>query len=148
MACLYLLDTNIPVHLVRGDAVGEHIRTLYTPALLEPRPLISIVTEGELRSLAYQFRWGKSKVEQALFYLSYFKRVSIDQAEIYEAYAAIDAYSVSMGYKMGKNDLWIAATAHVTEACILTTDRDFDHLDPMFLKREWIDPQSKKKSDA
>lgn len=148
MATLFLLDTNILVHLVRGDAVGERIRATYTPTLVEPRPLISIITEGELRSLAYQFRWGKSKVEKALFYLSYFKRVSIDQPEIYEAYAVIDAYSLSVGQSMGKNDLWIAATAHVLGATILTTDFDFDHLDPQFLHREWIDPSFDKTSSS
>jgi len=35
---------------------------------------------------------------------------------------------------MGKNDLWIAATAHVVDATILTTDKDFDHLASEFLK--------------
>src|SRR5579862_7729349 len=97
MPSLILLDSNILVHLVRGDAVGEHIRATYSPTLVEPRPMLSIVSEGELRSLAYQFHWGKSKVAQALFYLSYFKRASIDQPEIYEAYAVIDAYSLDLG---------------------------------------------------
>jgi tRNA(fMet)-specific endonuclease VapC len=138
MPDIYLLDTNILVHLVRGDGVGQHLRNKYSLAFLEPRPLISIVSEGELRSLVYQFRWGMSKAEQALFYLSYFKRVSIDQQDVYETYAAIDVYSVSVGRSMGKNDLWIAATAHVMGATILTTDRDFDHLAPQFLKLEWL----------
>lgn len=135
---LYLIDTNILVHLVRGDEVGHRLRNNYSLSFLEPRPLISIVSEGELRSLVYQFRWGTSKAEQALFYLSYFKRVSIDRQEVYEAYAAIDAYSVSVGRSMGKNDLWIAATAHVMGATLLTTDRDFDHLTPQFFVLEWI----------
>jgi len=43
---------------------------------------------------------------------------------------------------MGKNDLWIAATAAVTGATLLTTDRDFDKLAPRFLAREWIDPET------
>jgi hypothetical protein len=34
---------------------------------------------------------------------------------------------------MGKNDLWIAATAFVTKSTLLTTDDDFDHLDPQFI---------------
>ena len=137
---LYLLDTNILVHLVRGDGIGQHIQADYAPMLLDPRPLISIVSEGELRSLTYQFHWGKQKIEQSLFYLSYFKRASIDQPEIYEAYAAIDAYGISVGRSMGKNDLWIAATAHVVDATILTTDKDFDHLASEFLKCQRIDP--------
>jgi tRNA(fMet)-specific endonuclease VapC len=139
MPPLYLLDTNILVHLVRGDAVGQHIQKRYTPALIDPRPIISIVTEGELRSLTLQFRWGKSKVEQSLFYLSYFPRIPIDQQEMVEAHAALDAYSVSLGRAIGKNDLWIAATAHLMGATILTTDRDFEHLTPQFLNCEWID---------
>ena len=67
MPALYMLDTNILVHLVRGDAIGKSIQEKYSPATLIPCPLISIVTEGELRSLAYQFRWGKARVDQALF---------------------------------------------------------------------------------
>ena len=42
---------------------------------------------------------------------------------------------------MGKNDLWIAATAFVTKATLLTTDKDFDHMHPAFLQRDWINPR-------
>lgn len=35
--------------------------------------------------------------------------------------------------KVGKNDLWIAATAQVTNSKLVTTDRDFDHLDGVFI---------------
>jgi len=38
-------------------------------------------------------------------------------------------------------DLWIAATAHATGARLLTTDKDFDHLHPAFVQRDWIDPR-------
>ena len=34
---------------------------------------------------------------------------------------------------MGKNDLWIAATAAVTQSKLLTTDGDFDHLNGSFI---------------
>jgi predicted nucleic acid-binding protein len=34
---------------------------------------------------------------------------------------------------MGKNDLWIAATAHVLGASLLTTDKDFAHLHSVFV---------------
>jgi tRNA(fMet)-specific endonuclease VapC len=39
---------------------------------------------------------------------------------------------------MGKNDLWIAATASVLSATLLTTDKDFDHLKDVFLSLERI----------
>ena len=41
---------------------------------------------------------------------------------------------------MGKNDIWIAATASVLDATLLTTDKDFDHLNNEFLNVIWLDP--------
>lgn len=35
---------------------------------------------------------------------------------------------------MGKNDLWIAATAHVTQSILITTDLDFNHLHKTFFE--------------
>jgi len=140
MSILYLLDTNILVHQVRRDAVGERIRELYAPLLAEPRPLISVVTDGELRSLGFQLGWGREKTEQSHYLLTYFQRLTIDTEEMLQAYALIDTFSERIGRSMGKNDLWIAATAHVTGATLLTTDKDFDHLDPQFLVRVWINP--------
>jgi len=40
---------------------------------------------------------------------------------------------------MGKNDLWIAATTHVLNATLVTTDKDFDHLDKIYIKRDYLD---------
>ena len=40
---------------------------------------------------------------------------------------------------MGKNDLWIAATAHASGAILLSTDGDFEHLDGILLKYKKID---------
>ena len=34
---------------------------------------------------------------------------------------------------VGKNDLWIAATAHITNSKLVTTDDDFDHLNGIFI---------------
>jgi predicted nucleic acid-binding protein len=137
---LYFLDTNILVHLVRDDATGQYIKNRYGLLVHDPRPLISGVTEGELRSLAYQWKWGEGKKEKMRFFLSFFWRMPIEKPEIYEAYAAIDAFCHSKGQAMGQNDLWIAASAHVFRAHLLTTDKDFDCLHPNFLTRDYIDP--------
>jgi tRNA(fMet)-specific endonuclease VapC len=61
-------------------------------------------------------------------------------------YAAIDSHSESIDKPMGKNDVWIAASAHALRVCLLTTDKDFDHLQTLFITREWIDPERDKKS--
>ncbi len=38
--------------------------------------------------------------------------------------------------------MWIAATAKVADAILLTTDGDFDHLHPKFLTRHKIDAKT------
>lgn len=120
------------------DATGRYIKATYDLLMTEVRPFLCVVTEGELRSLAYQWRWGDDKREQMRFFLDYFGRALIDTPTMMEAYALIDSYSERTGNSMGKNDVWIAATAHVTGATLLTTDGDFDHLVPAFLNRERI----------
>lgn len=71
--------------------------------------------------------------------------IDINVAEVIDAYVEIDIYSQqhSDGAKnMGKNDLWIAACAKATGAALLTTDKDFDHLNPDLLSVEYVDPTS------
>jgi predicted nucleic acid-binding protein len=49
-----------------------------------------------------------------------------------------DLSSIGLGVKMGKNDLWIAATTLVVGGVLLTTDADFDHLATTGVKVERI----------
>ena len=93
MPDLYLFDTNILVHLVRDDLTGQEIKAKFTPYTRDPKPLICVVTDGELRSLSLQFRWGSQKIDKMNFALDYFGRVPIEPKEVLETYAAIDAYS-------------------------------------------------------
>ena len=137
---LYLLDTNVLVHFVRANRLWAWIRGQYNLLATDSRPLISVVTAGELRSLALQYGWGQAKLDQMEFCLGYFKTVTIHDPSIIERYAAIDSHFQSCGHIMGKNDLWIAATTAATGSRLLTTDRDFDPLTPDFIARDWIHP--------
>lgn len=74
--------------------------------------------------------------------LTQFIVTDINFESIIRRYAEIDAFSqgklpdfpLGMASRnMGKNDLWIAATASALSLTLLTTDRDFDHLSPTFL---------------
>jgi predicted nucleic acid-binding protein len=132
MPPLYLLDTNILVHLIRGDATGEIIRNRYALLMQQERPLLSIVTEAEIKSLALQWTWGEVSCEQMRFFISSFHVLPIQTTRQVEAFATLDAWSRAQGRKMGKNDLWIAATTFIEEAILLTTDSDFDHLNGTF----------------
>ena len=51
-----------------------------------------------------------------------------------DRFAEITAYCEGKGRTLSDNDRWIAATAAVTNAVLLTTDRDFDVLDPTFIR--------------
>lgn len=42
---------------------------------------------------------------------------------------------------MGKNDLWISATAAALEATLITIDYDFDHLNGVCFNIDFIDIQ-------
>jgi tRNA(fMet)-specific endonuclease VapC len=139
---LYLLDTNILVHIIRNDPLGQYIKAIYGLFMAEPRPIICTVSEGELRSLAYQWKWGVRRNEQIRFLLDYFDDASIERSAVQLAYAMIDSYSLSFGHAMGKNDIWIAAACYVTGARLLTTDTDFDHLHPHLIYREYISPET------
>jgi predicted nucleic acid-binding protein len=72
------------------------------------------------------------------FFLSSFRLLPIQTAALIEAFATLDAWSRQRGRKMGKNDLWIAATGVVEGATLLTTDNDFDHLSGLFRTVERI----------
>jgi predicted nucleic acid-binding protein len=141
-APLYILDTNILVHFVRASPVWTRVRDTYQPLTIEPQPIISVVSEGEVRSLALQWKWGTRKLEQIEFALTFFKVSTILDPDVIRAYAAIDAFCEENGQPLGKNDVWIAATAMVRRATLLTTDRDFDRLTPRFISRHWIDPDT------
>ncbi len=137
---LRVLDTNILVHYVRDDATWETVRTDFRLLIVEPTPVISIVTVGELRSLARQWKWGEGKLDRMEFALGYFLVLPVESADLVDIYAEIDSHFQIRGRKMGKNDLWIATTTVSLGATLLTTDRDFDELDPVFLKRDWVSP--------
>ena len=136
----YLLDTNIFIEAIRSNRVWERIKALFDPLMADPRPVYSSVSEGELRSLAVIFRWGPDKMSQMEFLLGYYEAIPIEHPDIMSAYAKIDSETKLVGRRMGKNDLWIAATAMANGLTLLTTDLDFDAISPQFIDRKWIDP--------
>jgi tRNA(fMet)-specific endonuclease VapC len=69
--------------------------------------------------------------------------VNVSSEELIEAYVKVEAacFSAPKGAQnMGKNDIWIAATALVTGLPIITTDKDFDHLNQQLITVYWVDP--------
>jgi tRNA(fMet)-specific endonuclease VapC len=136
----YLLDTNILLHLLRGKELGQRIDQQYGLRSTIANCIISVVTVGEMESLARKFKWGQDKTAELKKLVDAVPWVDINDAALIAAYGTIDDFSDTSGRPMGKNDVWIAATAHVTQITLLTADKDFDHLQGKFLNRIWIDP--------
>jgi predicted nucleic acid-binding protein len=142
---LLLLDTNVLVHLVRGDDVGIRIADQYKLRERVEKPLISIITVGEMKALTMKLGWGEKKREILDKLLQELVIVHLNQGNIIEKYSEIDYYSEKMvkpAHPMGQNDMWIAATASALDAYLLTTDNDFDHLVPDYLNRIKIELQA------
>jgi len=144
----YLLDTNIVVVYVRSNQQSRALEADLQLMIPEKNLVVSAVTVGEAKSLAHRNNWGVKKLQKLELLLKRFLIASINVEEIMNMYAEIDAYSQGKyapnkihlsARNMGKNDLWIAATAKVLNLPLITTDKDFDHLENEYLKLMKID---------
>ena len=135
----FVLDTNIALTYVRENQLYKKVEDENDLTNPENIVMISVATLGELLSLGKQNNWGHKKMQQLENLLREIPVIDINSSDknLVEAYAEIDAYSKgrlegnplhSSSRNMGKNDLWIAATAKVADATLITTDGDFDHL--------------------
>ena len=144
-ASLYPLDTNILVAYVRAGPLGEYIENMYHLRTSSFKPLICVVSVGEILSLAAMLRWSKKKVASLEELLNELVWIDINNPDILAAYAELDVVSQRHpdgARNMGKNDLWIASAAKVTGATLMTTDKDFDHLHGTMITRIRIDEKS------
>lgn len=146
----YIFDTGVIVGYVRDAGYAQYIDKKFQ--VLDPPnvSLISAVSKGEIFSLAIQFGWGGPKKQKLQEILAKLPTVDIRRSSIIERYAEIDSYSQGKhptkplpagmsARNMGKNDVWIAATASVLNAKLITIDKDFDHLHGVFIDVIYID---------
>ncbi|MGE0552563.1 MAG: type II toxin-antitoxin system VapC family toxin [Gemmatimonadales bacterium] len=137
---LLALDTNVLIHTIRDNAIGRRIGTALRLGERSERPLISIVTVGETLALARRLGWGTQKTSTLRDLLTNLVVVDVSHAGVVDRYAELTAWCQSNGRSLDDNDRWIAATASVADAWLITTDRDFDPLDPKFLRHVYFDP--------
>jgi tRNA(fMet)-specific endonuclease VapC len=137
---LLLLDTSILIHLVRENRVGRSVESRFRLQTRAERPLISIITVGEILAFAKRSGWSTAKIALLEDLLSDLEVMAISD-EVVDQYVQVDVFLRQAGNPVQQNDMWIAATAIASGAHLLTTDRDFDPLYPAHLDRTWIDPQ-------
>ena len=144
------IDTNIAVAYLRESPIVERIDRMYSPFASDRSVILSVVIVGELRAFGMKNAWGKARLSRLDNFINQTVVVDINIENLIDRYAAIDAYSQGRhptlpsafsARNMGKNDLWIAATASVLDAPLLTMDQDFAHLDQQFLTVHYVDPK-------
>ncbi len=141
----YLLDTSVLLLLVRGGERGRAIDQRFGLSTAAGRPFVSVVTHAELQVLAIRNGWGPAKMEALAAVLANVVTIDVRRSgPLLEAYVAVELASRQhrpSARTMSHNDLWIAATAKVARATLLTTDRDFTHLSPDHCRVVLIDLQ-------
>jgi tRNA(fMet)-specific endonuclease VapC len=141
----YLFDTNLLLLKLREHPKWQTVYETYN--LDTANNMLSIISVAELYSLALRNNWGTKRITEIKNLRKEFAEIDIHYEEVIQRYAEIDAFSqgklthkpLSVSSRnMGKNDLWIAAIASVFDLTLLTTDADFNHLNKVFLKVEFI----------
>lgn len=148
----FLLDTNILLGFILEASWAVRARTEFDLSGQETIVFTSIVCHGEMLALAEKRGWGRNKRDRLEEVLAEIPTLDIGKPAILAAYGLIDAWTHGKtvasprnhpppkpAVPMSKNDLWIAATAHVSQAVLLSTDKDFTHLDEIWFDFEYVD---------
>lgn len=144
-----LLDTNILIYL------SKYPKQNLLSRLINPgndKLFVSVASLGELKSIALQNNWGQAKWKVIETILQESVIIEINE-NLLDTYAHIDAFSQRRNAdfqqylfdtprNMGKNDLWIAATAALLNLMLVTTDADFNHLHKVFFDLKHIAPET------
>ena len=139
----FLLDTSVAIALLRGKALGHYLLNAFGLDNQINRPLISIVSHGELLLLADRNNWGGAKLQVLHKMLDSLVTVDLNDPAILDAYVAVqrDSRGVKGGSReLNQNDAWIVACARAADATLLTTDRDFAHLKLPRWNVQFVDP--------
>lgn len=147
----FLLDTNMLLGIIKQAPWAE--RTRSECSLDDPRTVVttSVVCHGEIMAISEKRKWGGRKRAKLVELLCEVSAIDINRQPILNAYAKIDTWTRGSSVvgqqtpppkpavKMTQNDLWIAATAHVADATLLSTDRDFEHLHSVWIDFIYVD---------
>lgn len=142
----YVLDTNILLALIRGKALGESIDSAYGLRANLQRHVVSIASQAELLVLADRNNWAQAKRDAVNLMFENLVVLPIDGQALVDAYVEVSRADMAWPdgpRNMGKNDVWIAATAVSSGLPLLTTDKDFRFLNGNLVQVLWIDPDQK-----
>ena len=88
-----VLDTGIILGYAKGAGYAKYVDQTYSISAPPNIGVISVVTEGEMLSIAKQRGWGHVKALALHEMLNTIPTIDINNQRILDAYAEIDAYS-------------------------------------------------------
>jgi len=121
----YLLDTNIVVPFLNGDAIiTEKLKALTIVQL----PFIVL---GELYYGAYKSKQSKNNIPKIKEFIDEHCEVYYASGKTLELYGQIKQSLSKRGKPIPENDIWIAAIAWEYDLTLVTRDKHFSHVDKL-----------------
>lgn len=116
-----VVDTDVVSLVFKGDDRGER----FLSALEAPDVLVSFMTEAELERWILQSKWGPERITRFRSYMRRF--VSIPSSrDLIVKWAEVMVAARSLGRRIEVADAWIAATALLYDAPLVTNNpRDY-----------------------
>jgi len=142
----YILDTNILLAYIRGGKLGQYVEDTLHLMSSPYRPLICVVSVGEIYALARSLQWEREKLQLMDKLIKETVAVDINDKNVLQAYAEL--YDFTRTHQtVPQNDVWIAAASKATGSTLLTTDKHFDQFADVHITRIWIDEGRAKRGD-
>ena len=149
----YLLDTGLLLGFTRQAPWALKVRETLDLGNPENMVFTSVICRGEILALAEKNGWGGEKRKHLENLLRQIPQLDISRGQIIDAYARLDAWTHGKSVmapknagppkpavSMTQNDIWIAATAHASGATLVSTDKDFKHLDNVWFQFAYVRP--------
>jgi len=113
-----VVDTDVVSFLFKSHPIAYQ----YLPDLADRTPLISFMTLAELDRWVLAARWGEARRKKLREYLEPFAILPYDRA-LCTKWAEITIAAQSRGCRIDCADAWIAATALMCDAPLITHNR-------------------------
>lgn len=111
-------DTDVVSFLFKNHPIGKR----YDPELAGRAALISFMTVAEVERWAIQYRWGEPRVHWLRLYLRRFTVVP-SSPDLCRKWAEVMVAAQAVGRRIECADAWIAATALLYDAPLVTHNR-------------------------
>jgi predicted nucleic acid-binding protein len=114
-----VVDTDVVSFLFKNHPIGRP----YDPELAGRVALISFMTVAEVERWAIQYRWGEQRLHWLHLYLNRFTVVP-SSPDLCRKWAEVMAAAQAAGRRIECADAWIAATALLYSAPLVTHNRN------------------------